>query len=104
MKFLQETTVGNSSYSPRIFSSLQTVSRAISSNSPIPSLTGIKIDVLEDSIVLTGSDSDISIQKTLTADDEDINKTIEQLTGENNFAELIKDVSEWRAFLCSARR
>lgn len=34
--------------------------------------------------------------------DEDINKTIEQLTGENNFAELIKDVSEWRAFLCSS--
>jgi len=36
------------------------------------------------------------------AGDEDINKTIEQLTGENNFAELIKDVSEWRAFLCSS--
>ena len=60
------------------YSSLQTVSRAISSNSPIPSLTGIKIDVLEDSIVLTGSDSDISIQKTLTADDEDINLVISE--------------------------
>ncbi len=36
------------------------------------------------------------------ANDEDINKTIEQLTGEKNFAELIKDVSEWRAFLCSS--
>ena len=60
------------------YSSLQTVSRAISSNSPIPSLTGIKIDVLEDSIVLTGSDSDISIQKILTANDEDINLVISE--------------------------
>ena len=34
--------------------------------------------------------------------DEDINKTIELLTGESNFADLIKDVSEWRAFLCSS--
>lgn len=36
------------------------------------------------------------------AGDEDINTTIEQLTSENNFAELIEDVSEWRAFLCSS--
>lgn len=34
--------------------------------------------------------------------DDDINKTIEILTGENNFAELIKDVSEWRNYLCSS--
>ncbi len=34
--------------------------------------------------------------------DEDINTTIELLTGESNFAELIQDVSEWRAFLCSS--
>ena len=60
------------------YSSLQTVTRAISSNSPIPALTGVKIDVLEDSIILTGSDSDISIQKTLTANDEDINLVVSE--------------------------
>lgn len=36
------------------------------------------------------------------AGEEDINKTIELLTGENNFAELIKAVTEWRNFLCSS--
>lgn len=36
------------------------------------------------------------------AGDEDINKTIELLTGEKAFAELIKDVSEWRNYLYSS--
>ena len=75
------------------YSSLQTVSRAISSNSPIPSLTGIKIDVLEDSIVLTGSDSDISIQKILTANDEDINLVISE-TGSIVIVKQTKEVKE----------
>lgn len=34
--------------------------------------------------------------------DDDINKTIELLTGETGFEELIKDVSEWRNYLCSS--
>lgn len=36
--------------------------------------------------------------------DEDINKTIEILTGETDFAELIKDVTEWRSFICSSEK
>ena len=35
-------------------------SKAISSNSPLPSLLGIKFDVKNDHIELTASDSDIS--------------------------------------------
>ncbi|MGL5978544.1 MAG: DNA polymerase III subunit beta [Erysipelotrichaceae bacterium] len=44
---------------------LQTVSRAISSYSPLPAFSGIKLEVLEDCMYLTGSDSDVSIQTRL---------------------------------------
>ena len=37
-----------------------------------------------------------------TEGDEDINKTIELLTGESDFANLIKDVTEWRNYLYSS--
>ncbi len=50
---------------------LTTVSKAISSTAPIPALSGIKFDVYSDKIELTGSDSDISIQKTLYVKDEE---------------------------------
>ena len=45
-------------------------SKAISSNSPLPSLLGIKFDVKKDHIELTGSDSDISI-KTMKSKSDD---------------------------------
>ena len=47
------------------YQSLSVVSRAISANSPLPSLSGIKIEVLDDEICLTGSDSDVSIKKSI---------------------------------------
>ena len=34
--------------------------------------------------------------------EDDINKTIEYLTGETDFAELIKPVTQWRNYLCSS--
>ena len=49
---------------------LQILNKAISSNSPQPSLRGIKIDVVKDSLILTASDSEISIQKTVYKNDE----------------------------------
>lgn len=49
---------------------LSIVSHAISSNSPQASLRGIKIEAKEDSIILTGSNADISIQKTLHKTEE----------------------------------
>lgn len=47
---------------------LSIVSRAISVFSPLPAFSGIKIDVSATDIVLTGSDSDISILSTITPD------------------------------------
>ncbi len=55
-----------------------TVSRAISNLSPLPLLTGIKIDVEEDRIVLTGSDADISIKKTIYTGNEDYTLDIKE--------------------------
>ena len=61
----------NFKISKRVFySALNTVARAISANSPLPALSGIKIEVQSDSIILTGSDSDISVQTTLGSNDE----------------------------------
>lgn len=49
---------------------LNIVSRAISPNSPLPSLHGVKIVVNEDKVILTASDMNISIQATINADDD----------------------------------
>lgn len=54
----------------QFYNALSVVSRAISTYSPLPAFSGIKIDANETSLVLTGSDSDMSIQTTLTTDDE----------------------------------
>ncbi len=48
---------------------LSTVSRAVSAKSPVPALTGIKIEAQDDILTFTGSDSDISIHATLKASD-----------------------------------
>ena len=50
---------------------LSIVSRAISSNSPLPWLSGIKIEAKNNELILTGSDSDVSIQKVIKADKQD---------------------------------
>lgn len=44
---------------------LSTAARAISNYSPLPAFSGIKIETEKDRLVLTGSDSDISIQTIL---------------------------------------
>ncbi|MDP2815006.1 MAG: DNA polymerase III subunit beta [Erysipelotrichaceae bacterium] len=53
------------------YNALSAVARAISANSPLPSLSGIKIEVSSEEIVLTGSDSEISIQKRLLKGEDD---------------------------------
>ena len=45
---------------------LNNVLRAISSKTTIPILTGIKIVVEDNQVVLTGSNADITIQTTLS--------------------------------------
>lgn len=49
---------------------LTIVARAISLYSPLPALAGICIEVKKDQIILTGSDSTISIQSTILPDEK----------------------------------
>lgn len=58
---------------------LNTVSKAISSTAPIPSLSGVKIDVFDDRIELVGSDSEISILKVLYVKDEENKLEIDEI-------------------------
>lgn len=50
--------------------SLSVAARAISNYSPLPAFSGIKIVAENDKLILTGSDSDVSIQTTLMKSDE----------------------------------
>ena len=49
----------------QLLNALTKVSRAVSIKSPLPVLTGIKFDLKEDELILTGSDSDITIQTSI---------------------------------------
>lgn len=57
-----------------LLNSIQAVSNAISSRTVIPILTGMKIDILPSKIILTGSNSDMTIQSHIqnVEDDEEI--------------------------------
>lgn len=61
------------------YEALQDCSLAITPNSPLPALNGIKILVKQDEVELTASDGDISIQKVLSVkDDENLHLIIEE--------------------------
>ena len=64
----------------KFYDSLQDVSHAISSTTPLPALKGIKMQVTRDNVmVLTASDNDITIQKTLSNEsDEDLNLQVNE--------------------------
>lgn len=57
---------------------LKDVQIAVSSKTTIPILMGIKIEAYKEGIKLTGSNSDISIESFLSADDEKADLTIEE--------------------------
>lgn len=77
---------------------LQTVQRAISSKTTIPILTGVKIVLSKDGLHLTGSNTDISIETFLRADDEkaqmDIESTGEVVLQARFFSEIIRRLPE----------
>ncbi|RLL41731.1 DNA polymerase III subunit beta [Oceanobacillus piezotolerans] len=56
----------------QLISSVQDVMKAISSRTVIPILTGIKIEAKKHGISLTGSDSDISIESYIPAEEDDV--------------------------------
>ncbi len=51
-----------------LLNALSKVSRAVSMKSPLPVLTGIKFDLKDNQLTLTGSDSDITIQTVINSD------------------------------------
>lgn len=74
---------------------LNAVQRAISSKTTIPILTGLKIKAEADQLVLTGSNTDISIETTISVNDPDAELDIEQ-TGDivltaRFFSDIVKN-------------
>ncbi|HLR22384.1 MAG TPA: DNA polymerase III subunit beta [Pseudogracilibacillus sp.] len=65
-----------------LLESIQKVSAAISSRTAIPILTGMKMDVTTNGVVLTGSDSDITIQSHIH---------VEKNVGTNDEGQVIKE-------------
>ncbi|SFD71421.1 DNA polymerase-3 subunit beta [Lentibacillus persicus] len=54
----------------KLIASVQDVMKAISPRTAIPILTGLKLEALTDGITLTGSDSDISIESFIPAEED----------------------------------
>ncbi|MBV7392194.1 MULTISPECIES: DNA polymerase III subunit beta [Enterococcus] len=82
----------------RFIQELQTVQRAISSKTTIPILTGVKIVLTSESLNLTGSNADISIETFLAVDDEKAQMMVES-PGEivlqaRFFSEIIRRLPE----------
>lgn len=63
---------------PAFINQLNNVLRAISSKTTIPILTGLKMVVTDHSVILTGSDADITIESTLDASDSNYGLSIEE--------------------------
>ncbi|MDD6468039.1 MAG: DNA polymerase III subunit beta [Erysipelotrichaceae bacterium] len=74
---------------------LSIVSKAISSNSPLPSLLGVKFDVKSNKIELTGSDSDISIKTTKEKSDDAVFEVYEEgsiVINKNYITDIIRKI------------
>lgn len=54
-----------------LIEAIQDVLKAVASKTPIPILTGIKIVATEEGVTLTGSDSDVSIERFIPAEEDD---------------------------------
>lgn len=79
-------------------SQLNNVLRAISSKTTIPILTGLKMVVANDSITLTGSNSDITIESVMSANDENYELTIDEpgsiVLPARFFSEIVKKLPD----------
>ncbi|MCD5028914.1 DNA polymerase III subunit beta [Enterococcus asini] len=77
---------------------LATVQRAISTKTTIPILTGVKIELTESGLVLTGSNADISIETILDKDNEkagmDISSTGAIVLQARFFSEIVRKLPE----------
>ncbi|WP_026675513.1 DNA polymerase III subunit beta [Alkalihalobacterium bogoriense] len=83
----------------RFVHSVQHVTKAVSSRTTVPILTGIKIVATNEGVTLTGSDSDISIESFIPVeeDDKEFVKIIEEgsiVLQAKFFAEIVKKLPE----------
>ena len=74
-----------------LLNALNKVSKAVSMKSPLPVLTGIKFDLKENELILTGSDSDITIQTHIT-ENIDIIETGSVVLSSRYILEIIKKI------------
>lgn len=83
---------------PAFINQLNNVLRAISSKTTIPILTGLKMVVDKERIVLTGSNSDITIESVINADNPDYNLTVEDpgaiVLPARFFSEIVKKLPD----------
>ena len=63
---------------PAFISQLNNVLRAISSKTTLPILTGLKMIVSNEGILLTGSNSDITIESSITSSDDQYELTVDK--------------------------
>lgn len=83
---------------PSFISQLNNVLRAISSKTTIPILTGLKMVVDKERIVLTGSNSDITIESVIDANNPDYDLTVEDpgaiVLPARFFSEIVKKLPD----------
>ena len=83
---------------PAFISQLNNVLRAISSKTTIPILTGLKLVVDKERIVLTGSNSDITIESVIDASNPDYDLTVEDpgaiVLPARFFSEIVKKLPD----------
>src|SRR5690625_319052 len=83
----------------QLMASIQDVMKAISARAAIPILTGIKVDADENGVTLTGSDSNISIESYIPAEEDGI-VNVEDIQGgsivlqANYFPDVIRKLPE----------
>lgn len=83
---------------PAFISQLNNVLRAISSKTTIPILTGLKMVVDKERIILTGSNSDITIESVIDANNPDYDLTVEDpgaiVLPARFFSEIVKKLPD----------
>ena len=83
---------------PAFISQLNNVLRAISSKTTIPILTGLKMVVDKERIILTGSNSDITIESVINANNPDYDLTVEDsgaiVLPARFFSEIVKKLPD----------
>ncbi len=83
----------------QLVDSVQDVMKAVSTRTTIPILTGIKIETHEDGVTLTGSDSDISIERFIPTEEDgyehvEVEKSGSIVLQARFFSEIVKKLPD----------